>query len=432
MTGISQGSDDAPSSVTPLDRARVVAGRYEILERVGEGAMGQVLHVRHLRLGKEFALKLMQPEHVADPRAHELFVSEARLASKLSHPNIVSIVDFGDDPDWGLFIAMELLVGESLSRRIADVERLPVNVVCHVAHQLALALDHSHDHGVVHGDLKADNVLCLTGGADDWHVVLLDFGTARASSAWPGKEAEINGTPAYVSPERAVGEPPRAANDIYALGVLMYEMLAGSTPFCGRPIRELLRAHVHETPEPVGARRGEVLDDALVAIVNRCLAKKPEDRYPSARHLADAIADYMHTLGMREQALAQRAGLTAFAPEEAAADAFDQLELPCAGLDVDGTIRVANRAFGRFLGSSESVSGVNICATRLGLLHPGIRDDVRLAAMHGETVRGRLLVPAEDGGDEVVRVTVTPATGRCGPCIMTLQSIAQPGAASSR
>lgn len=413
-----------------LDPSRVVAGRYEILERVGAGAMGQVLHVRHLRLGKEFALKLMQPEHVTDPRAHELFVSEARLASKLSHPNIVSIVDFGDDPDWGLFIAMELLVGKPLAQRIADSERLPVEVVCHVAHQLAQALDHSHSHGVVHGDLKADNVLCVSDADDDWHVVLLDFGTAHAATGWARDEQEINATPAYVAPERAAGEPPRAANDIYSLGILTYEMLTGSTPFCDRPVRAILEAHRHEAPEPVGARRGEVLDDALVAIVDRCLAKDPADRPASAGLLADELGAYMHALGMREHALAQRTGLTSSTPEEAAADAFDQIDLPCAGLEVDGTVRIANRAFHRFLGQTESVVGANICATRLGMLHPGIREDVRLAAMHGETVRGRLLVSG-DGEDQLMRVSVTPATGRCGPCLLVLHPLAPPGVSSA-
>ncbi|MCA9677796.1 MAG: protein kinase [Kofleriaceae bacterium] len=420
---MTEGRHDVTEPATAIDRSRVVAGRYEILERVGAGAMGQVLHVRHLRLGKEFALKLMQPEMVADARAHALFVTEAQLASKLSHPNIVSVVDFGDDPDWGLFIAMELLVGEPLSARIERDGRLPVDVACHVARQLAQALDHSHQHGVVHGDLKADNVLCRADGDADWHVVLLDFGTARLSSTRRGRDVEIDATPAYVAPERLVGEPPRAANDLYALGVLLYEMLTGSTPFAGRALDAVLEAHLHETPEPVGARRGEVLDDALVAIVDRCLAKDPARRHPSAGALADELGAYLHATGARDLALAQRAGLTACSREEAATDAFDQLEVACAGLDVDGTIRVANRAFRRVLGGDEPVAGVNVCDTALGQLHPGLREDLRLAAMRGETIRGQLLVPDGDGGDEVMRLTLSPSQGRCGPCLLVLHAL---------
>jgi tRNA A-37 threonylcarbamoyl transferase component Bud32 len=419
----------SPDDAT-IDRSRVVAGRYEILERVGAGTMGQVLHVRHLRLGKEFALKLMQAELALDAEACALFVAEARLASALAHPNIVSIVDFGEDPDWGLFIAMEFLEGEALSERIARGGRMTVELACHVARQLARALDHSHGNQVVHGDVKSENVLCVSDPSEDgdsWHVKLLDFGTARVARPLPEREEEIVGTPAYVAPERITGNAPAASNDIYALGILMYEMLTGETPFMRDTVLAVLEAHLSDTAEPVGARRGEVLDDQLVDIVERCLAKAPGDRYQTAGEVADALTAYVHAFGIRERALAQRIGTTSYTREEAAGDAFDAIGVACAGLEVDGTIRVANAAFARLLRADtvEDIEGVNVHTTALGMMHSGIRDDVRLAAMHGEIV-GRRLSISRDGASVIVELRLSPASGRCGPCMLAVHSVAQP------
>lgn len=421
---------DSTTAGPEPDRSRVVADRYEILERVGAGAMGQVLHVRHLRLGKEFALKLMRAEIALDPEACELFVAEARLASALAHPNIVSIVDFGDDPDWGLFIAMEFLQGEPLSERIARGGRLSVELVCHVARQLALALEHSHTNKVVHGDLKADNVLCVddpAGEGDSWHVKLLDFGTARLARPLPEREEQIVGTPAYVAPERITGNSPAASNDIYGLGVLMYEMLTGETPFMRETVLAVLEAHLRDAHEPVGARRGEVLDDELVGIVDRCLAKSPKDRYATAGEIAEALSAYVHAFGIRERAFAQRIGTTCLTREECAADAFDAITIACAGVELDGTIRVANAAFARLLrvDDASAIEGVNVRATALGAVHPGIRSDVRYAAMRGEPVGRRITVEGSDG-PLTVELRLSPASGRCGSCMLAVHSVAGP------
>ena len=412
--------------LSPEERANTIAGRYEIIERIGEGGMGQVVRVRHRRLGKAFALKLTQAELSSRPDVRQMFHREARLASALSHPNIVSIVDFGEDPDWGLFIVMEYLEGEPLTRRIESAKRLPIALVCDVAGQLAGALDHSHDHGVVHGDLKSDNVLCVTDGQENerWNVKLLDFGTAHAV-AMPLPEAGITGTPEYLAPERIGGAPPNPSNDIYALGVIIYEMLAGRVPFSGQPT-EILQRHLTEQPVPVGALRGEVLDDSLTRIVDRALEKDPARRYQTIAELQADLGSYMSELGMRGRALAERLAKQGHDRTEATAAAFEAMPVPAAGLSASGIIVVANPSFARLLHleSVDQVEGTNILQTPLGRLHPELREDLREVAMDGRRVRRRLTVPRAGGGQRVIQLIMTPTIGSCGHCMLVLHSIA--------
>jgi tRNA A-37 threonylcarbamoyl transferase component Bud32 len=417
------------------DRARIIAGRYEIVERIGAGAMGQVLHVRHRRLGKSFALKLMQAELALHAEALEIFHREARLASALSHPGIVSIVDFGEDPDWGLFIVMEYLDGEPLSRRIeAGGGVLPVPVVCSVAAQLVDALHHSHSHDVVHGDLKSDNVFCCNPSGTErrkWVVKLLDFGMANLASSAAGHQDRVAGTPEYIAPERITGAPPRPSVDLYALGVIMYEMLAGSTPFCGDDPTEILQRALVETPEPVAARRGEALDADLVAIVDKALRKAPEDRYPDALSFGRDLRAYMDEVGLRARARNRRPGTEpGDSRADAAAAAFDALSIPAVGLRADGTIVVANAAFARLLRQPDhlELEGTSIMTTSLARLHRNLREDLRLVSMDGKLVRRRLTVRGDGDSRVTMRLVMTPAFGSCGHCILLLHSIPAPAA----
>jgi serine/threonine-protein kinase len=423
------GVFDAPVDAEPLapeERARVVAGRYEILERLGSGGMGQVLRVRHRRLGRAFALKLMHAELSMDVAAQQLFQREARLASHLSHPNIVEMIDFGNDPDWGWFIVMEYLEGEPLSQRIAKLGKLPIAAACLVAGQLADALAHSHEKNVVHADLKSENVLCLTPSDDSeanaWDVKLLDFGTAHLASAG-GATDRITGTPEYLAPERITGGTPQASGDIYALGTILYEMLCGVTPFSGGDPTAILHRQLSERPEPAGARRGEVLDERLDAILDKALAKDPAQRYPSAQAMLDDLRAYSSVLGVR-----QRAGVlpalvsSANARADAAAAAFDALRLPAAGIQRDGTIVIANQAFAHFVGAEAvgSVEGQNIHRTVLGQLNPEMYDDLRLVALNGKIVRRHLMMNREKAAQ--VRLILSPTSGACGHCMLVLHS----------
>jgi serine/threonine-protein kinase len=423
------GVFDAPTDVEevpPEERARVVAGRYEILERLGSGGMGQVLRVRHRRLGRAFALKLMHAELSTDADAQALFQREARLASHLSHPNIVEMIDFGNDPDWGWFIVMEYLEGEPLSKRIESLGKLPIAAACLVAAQLADALAHSHEKNVVHADLKSENVLCLSpadGGDNAWDVKLLDFGTAHIAST-AGATDRITGTPEFLAPERITGGPPQASGDIYALGTILYEMLCGVTPFSGGDPTSILHRQLSDRPEPAGARRGEVLDERLDAILDRSLAKDPAQRYPSAQAMLDDLRAYMSVLGVRQRAGTLPALVSsANARGDAAAAAFDALRLPAAGLQRDGTIVIANHAFARFLGvdAVASIEGRNIHRTALGELHPDMVDDLRLVALNGKVVRRHLRLNREKAAQ--VRFILAPASGPCGHCMLILHSV---------
>jgi len=284
-----------------------IGGRYALDGRLGEGGMGQVYKARHLQLGKAFALKIISPAFALDSAARARFNEEAKLASEISHPNIVSVVDFGEDAQFGAYMVMELVEGEPLFNEGAAP--MSVKRAIDVLGQIADALDHIHRRGIVHGDVKADNIM-LTGendssahgGARRRRVArLLDFGLARR----PGgeDEDEVSGSPHYLAPERAAGGPPSVAADVYALGVLGYLMLTGSLPFDGNVV-EILMAHINQPPQPPSARRGEDIDEALEALVLRAMAKDPAHRHGSAaafRYELNTVMDMLE-MGRRRRA----------------------------------------------------------------------------------------------------------------------------------
>ena len=407
------------------DRAHIIGGRYEVVEKIGAGGMGQVLLVRHQRLGKPFALKLMHEELSSNPEAEAIFHREALLASHLSHPNIVEVVDFGHDPDWGWFIVMEYLPGETLSQHIQKHGHLPLAAACDVAMQLADALKHSHKKGVVHADLKSENVLCLSPGGDDerrqWQVKLFDFGTAQIASMAGGSVDRITGTPEYIAPERVTGGPLQPSIDIYAVGIIMYEMLAGAPPFTGEPAAVLER-HLTEAPEPTGARRGEVLDARLDKILDKALAKDPAQRYQTAEAMLVDLRAYMDVLGLHRRAGLLPASVASIAEERVtlAATAFDALTFPVAGLRRDGTIVVANPSFARVLGTNvEGIVGRNAHSTFLEDLNPELHDDLRVVALNGRVVQRDLAI---DRGalHTSIRYVLSPTSGACGHCLLVL------------
>jgi TolB protein len=265
-------------------------GNYRIESLLGAGGMGRVYRGVHLHLDRRAAIKLLRPELAEDAGFVRRFLREARIAAQLHHPNIVEIYDTGE-AGGHYFIAMRLVDGRSL-RAILDERRLAVSETVRYVHEIAAALDHAHARGIVHRDVKPGNI--IIDGRD--HVMLVDFGIAKAledlaatSTLDATAVGAILGTPAYLAPEQATGGPVTAQTDIYALGCVVYEMLAGSPPFAGRVPHAVVAAHLQEAPLPVHERRPD-LPPAVNDVILRALAKGPAERFATAGAFAEALS----------------------------------------------------------------------------------------------------------------------------------------------
>ncbi|MDX2093812.1 MAG: protein kinase [Kofleriaceae bacterium] len=371
-----------------------VGGRYSLDGRLGEGGMGQVYRARHLQLGKAFALKIISPAFALDQAARARFNEEAKLASEISHPNIVSVVDFGEDPHFGAYMVMELVEGEPLLNEGGAA--MSVRRAIDILGQIADALDHIHRRGIVHGDVKADNIMLTAenSGARRRRIArLLDFGLARRSGG--DDEEEISGSPHYLAPERAAGGPPSVSADIYALGVLGYLMVTGTLPFDGNVV-EILMAHINEPPERPSRRRrpGDELDEALENLILRAMAKDPAQRHGSAaafRYELNTVMD-MLDMGRRRRTGVIKAPET---PREATLTAaFERSRVPQALVSIEGRIEFANKAFGRLLGANddETIEGLSVTETTLTSVVPGLMRALKAAHNDGTPAERRARV----------------------------------------
>jgi tRNA A-37 threonylcarbamoyl transferase component Bud32/tetratricopeptide (TPR) repeat protein len=270
-----------------IERLRVaLEGRYRIERELGGGGMSRVFLAEETALGRKVVVKVLPPEMGAGVNA-DRFRREIQLAASLQHPHIVPLLNAGQTDDL-VWYTMPLIEGESLRTRLAREGELPIHEVVRLLRDVADALAYAHEHGVVHRDIKPDNVL-LSGH----HAVVTDFGVSKAITAATGEASLTSvgvalGTPAYMAPEQAAAEPHvdhRA--DVYALGAMAYEMLTGSPPFAGEA-QVVLAAHVTRAPEPVTARRAAV-SPAFAALVMRCLEKKAADRWQSAAELHEQL-----------------------------------------------------------------------------------------------------------------------------------------------
>jgi serine/threonine protein kinase len=369
---------------------RTVGGRYALDGRLGEGGMGQVYRARHLQLGKAFALKIISPTAALDGAARARFNDEARLASEISHPNIVSVVDFGEDPAFGAYMVMELVEGQPLINEQAAPMSVPR--ACDVLAQIADALEHIHRRGIVHGDVKADNIMLTaeSQGARRRRIArLLDFGLARRRGG--GHEDQLNGSPHYLAPERAAGGPPSVAADIYALGVVGYLMLTGTLPFDGT-VAEILVAQINEDAPPPSLRRGEPLDQAVEQLIVRALAKDPAKRHGSATAFRAELNAAMDTLDLGRRRAPSGPILSEDRRDAALAAAFECSRVPQALVSLDGVIVFANRGFARLLGVETSLEGVNVSDTTLATVVPGFSRALRACYQTGKACERRARV----------------------------------------
>ncbi len=366
----------------------IVGGRYQLTERLGEGGMGMVYRARHLQLGKLFALKLINSTFALHPEARERFNQEAKLASEISHTNIVSMVDYGEDEDLGVYMVMELIEGEPL---ISDSAPMSIKRTCEMLSQIAEAIDHIHKAGIVHGDIKADNIMLATETAGQRRrrmVRLLDFGLARRA-AEGSSDGRISGSPHYLAPERAAGGPPTVAGDIYALGVLGYQMLAGELPFDGE-IVEVLMKQMDQEPPPIAERRGEQIDDALASLIMRALAKDVSKRHASAAAFRYELNTVMDMLALTPRRRASKAEIN---PRETLLGAaFDKSRLPQALISKRGEIGFANAAFCKLVGAEAGVDGKHVADTELAVVYPGLLRTIVQTYEAGKPVERRARV----------------------------------------
>ena len=281
----------------------VLDNRYKIVKKLGEGGMGEVYAAEHVHIAKKVAIKLLRREVVSNEEAVSRFRQEARSASTIGHRNIIGIDDFGQLKDGRIYLCMEYLSGEPLNDMIMQPQpndRL-LNILIQTGHGLAAA----HAKGIVHRDMKPENIFVTTTPGGEDIPKLLDFGIAKVGgqdgSNNQTKTGTIFGTPYYMAPEQALGQNVDARVDIYALGVIAYEVFSGSLPFMGESFMGVLTQHITTEPEPVAqraAKAGKTLPPGLPELIARAMAKDPERRFRTMDDMVGGLVDiYRHAAG---------------------------------------------------------------------------------------------------------------------------------------
>jgi serine/threonine protein kinase len=304
---------------------RVVADRYHVLRKLGEGGMGQVYLAEHVKMGRKSAIKVLSPAMVYDPDAVARFNREAANASRITHPNVCAIYDFGETPEGLIYLAMEFIEGEPLTDLLAREGALPPRRAALVCMQVADALQAAHDLGIVHRDLKPDNIM-LTRGRDGSDVVkVVDFGIAKAvggdDSQKVTKTGLVIGTPEFMSPEQLAGDKLDGRSDIYSLALVLFKMVTGKLPFEASTVQETMIQRLTEEPLTLAAARPDLrFPSGLQAIFDAGLTRSPVDRYQTAAKFANDIASVV--------GLQRSAGLAAPLPSTRSDDKTQLIDAP--------------------------------------------------------------------------------------------------------
>jgi serine/threonine-protein kinase len=308
----------------------VIADRYHIVKKLGEGGMGAVYLGEHVKMGRKSAIKVMSSSMAGDPEAIARFNREAANAARINHPNVCAIYDFGDTPDGLIYLAMEFIEGESLGDVLDREGTLPPARAVSILRQTADALQAAHDLGIVHRDLKPDNIMLSRGRGGADVVKVVDFGIAKAMSGEQGQQVTrtglVVGTPEYMSPEQLSGDVLDGRSDGYSLALVFYRMLTGTFPFPSESAQEMMIKRLTDDPRPLdSARPGVRHPPALQQVMDRALARMPRDRYAS-------------TVQFAHDAESAVAGWTGGAVPVAAGEAATQI---IDATSSDGTIQLA-------------------------------------------------------------------------------------------
>ena len=271
-----------------------LADKYRIDERLNEGGMGTVYRATHVLMEKTVAIKVLRPSLAADEKIVARFSREARAASRISHPNALSVTDFGEDDNGVVFLVMEFLSGRTLKQLIRDEGPLPLERVVEILRQVGDALNAAHQQGVVHRDLKSDNIMLLDTMAGD-HAKVLDFGIAKINEPGEARDSGLTapnlviGTPQYMSPEQCSQETEiDSRSDIYSLGVILYEMLVGHVPFSADSPTMVMVKHLQEPVPSVLDERND-LPASIARVIARAMAKLPVNRYQTVAELIEDL-----------------------------------------------------------------------------------------------------------------------------------------------
>jgi serine/threonine-protein kinase len=299
----------------------IVGNNFHIIRKLGEGGMGTVYLAEHVKMGRKAALKVMNPGMNQDPDAIARFNREATNASKLSHPNICGIYDFGETAEGLIFLAMEFIEGDSLTAVIEKSGALAAPRAAGIIHQAADALQVAHDYGIVHRDLKPDNIMIARARDGGDMVKVVDFGIAKASSSDAQKVTKtglVVGTPEYMSPEQLSGDTLDGRSDIYSLGLVAFNCLTGKLPFPSNSAQEAMIMRLTDQPKTLAEMKPEVAwPDALQAVMDKALARDVAHRYQNAaefgRDIAKAVANMPATLAAEQGTQVMGAGAVAAA-----------------------------------------------------------------------------------------------------------------------
>ncbi len=272
----------------------IVAERYHILKKLGEGGMGQVYLAEHVKMGRKAALKVMNPGMNQDPDAIARFNREAANASRLNHPNVCAIYDFGETPEGLIYLAMEFIEGESLTSLIEKNGVLAAPRAASIIHQAADALGVAHDYGIVHRDLKPDNIMISRNRDGSDLVKVVDFGIAKASSSDAQKVTKtglVVGTPEYMSPEQLAGDKLDGRSDIYSLGLVAFNCLTGTLPFPSNSAQEAMIMRLTDFPKTLAEMKPDVeWPVELQNVMDKALARDADERYQKAADFGRDIA----------------------------------------------------------------------------------------------------------------------------------------------